>query len=453
MRTRTHVFAAALTVTLLASFVSVTPAQAAPEWAVPKGVNLELSTGAVSAITPGPGGTFFIAGNFTTNDRQNPTNFSIGRWDGRTLQPIANTPSGTAFSLTFDTSTNSLYAGGYFTLGSTAYNIIRWSGSAWTGVADLDFGSASSLIDDDAGTLYVGGTFRQVNGVTGFGNIAALTSNGWSNLGAVFNDTVTSLALDNRNNLYVAGFFTRSNPSDFYFGSVAMLSRGTWSPLGATNGRVLTLAIGPGRVLYGHGNFTEASGSQTAFARMRLGSETDWQPVPAPPQPVTPFGASQMSFTANGALLLAIDGRIYSFAAERWSSIPGVFGGPIRLVVADRNGGLLAGGSFVSVDSIRTPGLAFRSASQPPPAPTGVGASRWSSRSIMVTWNRVTATPRVTGYRAECKNKSDRGGSTTTGLPLAEISVPGKGLYACRVAARNSVGWGPWSAKVQIRLP
>jgi hypothetical protein len=453
MRQITSVVSGGLAVLLAGALVQAAPAQASSAWTIPGGVSLELSVGAVADIVDGPGNTKYVTGNFTTDDRSNPRQFSIGVWSGKQLKPMPGNLTGTAFALTYDTSTATLYAGGYFTIDGTSYEVVKWDGTAWSGLARLDFGLVNALADDDNGTLYVGGTFRSVNGATGYGNFAAYTSLGWSNGGAIFDDAVTSMVTDSRGRVYAGGFFTRWRPGDSTFGSVAVRDGGTWSVRSATNGRVTNLAIGPGGTLYGSGTFTEAAGEAAVLVSMRVNTEYEWRPVPAPvATQQSGMAFSTMAFTTSGNLVAGLDGRVYSLSGSTWTQIPGTFGGPIRIVSTDAGGGLLVGGSFVSIDGTPTPGLAYRSGKQAPPAPSVVDARVLSGRIITVTWSAVTSDPPVRTYRVECKAKAGPTARKQTTVRFAEITLPRAGTYACRVSARNSTGWGAWSAASTVRV-
>jgi hypothetical protein len=436
---------------LLVPFLIAEPAQAAATWSVPPGVNVELSTGVVGAMTPGGNGEVFVTGNFVSSDRANPTAFTIGEWRNGRLSPVGNSPSGAVSALAWDAKNGLLYAGGSIIIGSTIYGVAKWDGTAWTGVADMEFGLVNALAVDSIGTLYVGGTFTKVNGQTGFSNFARYSTLGWSALGTAFDDAVTSIAVDRPGNVYVAGYFSRWQLNRSTFGSVAIWDGDAWSVSGATNGRVLTVAVGAGNVLYGHGTFTEASGVNTRLAMMEP-SQTEWDAVTPPPAQVTSAGASQMSFARDGALLIGIDGRVYTLKASRWTTIPGVFGGPIRAVVSDAKGDLLVGGAFTSIDRVRTPGLAVRSNAKRPGAPRTVSADDLGRR-ILVQWSAVSSTPEVTRYEAECRKGSQRDAQKLiVQSRAATFDVSSRGTYRCRVRAENAVGWSPWSRTVTVSV-
>ena len=436
---------------LLIPFLVASPAEAAATWSVPPGVNVELSTGAVGAMTPGGNGEIFVAGNFVTSDTASPTAFTVGEWRGGKLSPVGDLPLGAIGALAWDAKNGLLYAGGSIIMGSSVYGVVKWDGTAWTGVADMEFGLVNALAVDSVGTLYVGGSFTKVNGQTGFSNFARYSTTGWSALGTAFDDAVTSIAVDRPGNVYVAGYFSRWQLNQSTFGSVAIWDGDSWRVSGATDSRVLTVAIGPGNVLYGHGNFTEASGFDTRLAMMEP-SQTEWDAVTPPPVEITSSGASQMSFARDGALLIGIDGRVYSLKGGRWTTIPGVFGGPIRTVVSDSKGDLLVGGAFTSIDRVRTPGLAIRSNGKRPGVPRTVTAEDLGRR-ILVQWSAVTSTPEVTRYEAECRKGSPRDAQKLSVQTRAAIfDVRAKGKYRCRVRAENAVGWSPWSRTVTVNI-
>ena len=436
---------------LLVPFLVASPAEAAATWSVPKGVNVELSAGAVGAMTSGGNGEVFVAGNFVTSNSANPTSFTIGELRSGTLSPVGDSPTGAVSALAWDSKNGVLYAGGTLIMGSSAYGVVKWDGTAWSGVADTDFGLVNALAVDSVGTLYVGGNFTKVNGQTGFSNFARYSATGWSALGTAFDDAVTSIAVDRRDHVYVGGYFTRWAPNQGTFGSVAIWDRDAWSVSGATDGRVLTVAVGPGNVLYGHGTFTEASGVETRLAMLEP-SQTEWDEVTPPPAEVTSSGASQMSFARDGALLMGIDGRVYSLKGSRWTTIPGVFGGPIRAVLSDAKGDLIVGGAFTSIDRVRTPGLAIRSDGKRPKAPQTVTAEDLGRR-ILVQWSAVTSTPEVSRYEAECRKGPPRDAQKLIVQGrAATFDVPGSGKYRCRVRAENAVGWSPWSRTVTVTV-
>lgn len=435
---------------LLVPLLAAPPAQSATTWSVPGGISVELSSGAVSAFAQGAGSTVYVAGSFMTDGRD-PQLFNVSAWNGRKLTPLPFV-QGAISSLAYDRRSQVLYAGGLFTRGSTLYGVMKWDGLTWTPMADLgDYGGVDTMAIAPDGTLYIGGTFIKVDGVPYAGNIARYSpSTGWSSIG-VFNDQVNTLAVDNSGRVYAGGLFTRIS-STTVLGSVAMWDGSAWTALGATNGHFTSLVVGPGNVLYGRGTFTEIDGITAQIVKIRPLVDSTWKPVSTSQLTIPPYAGSRLAVSPRGELMVAVDGRIHVLSSGRWKAVPGVFEGPVSVLHMDSSGGLLAGGAFVSVDRKRIPGLAYRSGQTAPPAPRTVTAEAMS-REILVQWSAVNSTPRVTRYEAECTRTG--GGATVkravTGR-FAPLEVDRAGTYRCRVRAQNSVGWGPWSAAVEVRV-
>lgn len=436
---------------LLVPLLVAPPAQSASGWSSPQGVSVELSSGAVSAFAQGAGSTVYVAGSFMTDGRD-PQLFNIGAWNGRKMTRLPYLADGATAALAYDKRSGVLYAGGSYFRDSKLYGVMKWDGSTWTGFADLgSYGGVDTMAIAPDGTLYIGGAFSQVNGVPYAGNIARYSpATGWSSIG-VFNDHVNTLAVDNSGRVYAGGLFTRIS-STTVLGSVAMWDGSTWTALGASNGHFTTLVVGPGNVLYGRGTFTEIDGITAQIVKIRPLVDSMWKPVSTSQLTIPPYAGSRLAVSPRGELMVAVDGRIHRLTSGRWKEVPGLFEGPVSVLHMDSSGGLLAGGAFVSVDRKRIPGLAYRSGQTAPPAPGTVTAEAMS-REILVQWSAVNTTPRVTRYEAECTRTG--GGATVkravTGR-FAPLAVDRAGTYRCRVRAQNSVGWGSWSAAVEVRV-
>jgi hypothetical protein len=438
-------------VSILAAATAVTgsPAQASQGWKAPQGVNIQLSAGTVAAMASGPNGDLFVAGNFTTDNSRNPERFSIGRWDGTRLTPVQGAPEGSAFSLTYDESTRTLFAGGYFTLAGRSVELVAWNGSAWTAVANFDFGMILALADNDQGTIYAGGSFRTINGQPNFTNVAAYSSGTWSRLGLGLNDAVQSFAQDSRGNVYAGGMFTASGSVGI--SGVAQWDGDSWSAVSATNNRATDVAMGPGNVLYASGVFTEAAGAPSRIVSMRLGTDVNWKPIAMPSGEQSSF-ATSLALTPTGDLVAGINGRVFTRKGNSWSALPGRFGGTITDIAYDRLGSVTAGGSFVSVDDIEVPGFAYRQLTPVPTAPTGVRAIA-SGRTINLTWDKPRPTQRVTQQRVRCTG-APKPLTKVVGASIVKTTVNAKspGTYSCSVSAKNASGWGAWSRGVTVRV-
>ena len=119
-------------------------------------------------------------------------------------------------------------------------------------------GEVYSVVCDNSGNVYVGGTFTTA-GVVPAEFIAEWNGSAWSALGTGVNGTVRCLLL-NSGNLYVGGQFNRAGSASA--NDVAVWSGGTWSALGlGMNGEVLSLAADGSGNIYAGGLFTTAGGS------------------------------------------------------------------------------------------------------------------------------------------------------------------------------------------------
>jgi hypothetical protein len=118
-------------------------------------------------------GNVYGAGNFTNWDGIAAADY-IWKYDGSSFSAVGTSPfSADAYpassrSLAIDASGN-LWTGEFFHTGSGTVSVRKWDGSAWTTVLTTDSRAAAAvhaLYFDNDGTLYVGGTFGTIGGVT-----------------------------------------------------------------------------------------------------------------------------------------------------------------------------------------------------------------------------------------------------------------------------------------------
>ncbi len=180
------------------------------------------------------GGTFLTAGGVTANH--------VARWDGEAWSPLGTGMNNSVYALAWYQ--NALYAGGLFTNagGVPVSRIARWDGEEWadvgggvTWVGQTPWVSELKVWDEDgdgpgAASLYVGGHFRTVGGLTVY-SIARWDGEHWHELPNIFHNTlanlaVTAMTLHNDGggtDLYVAYY------SDGGAGSTTYLTRWTGS--------------------------------------------------------------------------------------------------------------------------------------------------------------------------------------------------------------------------------
>lgn len=272
-----------------------------------KTMSTGVAGGIVRTIVPAPDGTIYIGGDFTSAGGVANT-ARIARYN-----PTSNTFSalgtgistGSVWSMAFDAGGANLYVGGTFTGAGGVANtrfIARWNGSSWqamgtgttggTGVTSVALagtlvaiggsfsspgtnlafwntnsgtwisatanGAVYALLYDNAGNLYVGGSFTIVQGVPAtnvarLASTAAVTSMNLGNSG----ETVRTFALGSDGTLYAGGVFTTGDGGT----NIAAWNGSAWHSLGTgTNNQVNDLAFAPDGVLWVAGGFTTAGG-------------------------------------------------------------------------------------------------------------------------------------------------------------------------------------------------
>lgn len=202
----------------------------------------------------------------------------IARWNGTAWQSAGDGMVGqyddpTIYALAvYD---GALYAGGNFNEagGVPAVGLARWDGAAWSSAGDVtrgdygDPGEVFALAADD-NTLYAGGNFDAIGGVTAEA-LASWNGTAWSALGggSVEDDIVPqvrALALQG-DRLYVGGSFSRVAGKTVRNIAVWNRSTQTWAGLGQgmrgeySEGEVRAL-LSLGGDLYAAGDFVFAGG-------------------------------------------------------------------------------------------------------------------------------------------------------------------------------------------------
>lgn len=162
-------------------------------------------------------------GNLFTNLYNENISPCVSKWNGSGWDELGGTNTsnfgtGHINCLNSDSKGN-VYAGGYFVVGDSAFNIFRWTKltNSWTALHT--FGSSSdvnSIVFDTADTLYVAGNFVDS---TDARYVAKYHGNKWSNYGNLkANNTINSICFDVNGNMYAGGMFT--NPDNQYYVAV-----------------------------------------------------------------------------------------------------------------------------------------------------------------------------------------------------------------------------------------
>jgi hypothetical protein len=216
--------------------------------------------------------------------------------------------------------------------------LIRWDGSAWNPVGNLNQTNGSInnrvyALAVDGADLYVGGIFTSVENegvpVTGTSRIAKwdTLTNTWSALGTgISNNEVNTLAVDASHNVYAGGNFTDVNsiPEADYIakwnGSAWSALAGNGSGAGALNNTVRAIALN-GATVYVGGNFTSVKDtSDTAIPNAAYLAQWNGSVWSAIPGTTSPFNNIVQALTYAG-------GNLY--AGGNFSSANGVVGATV----------------------------------------------------------------------------------------------------------------------------
>jgi hypothetical protein len=236
------------------------------------------------------GGDFVTAGGVTVN--------RIARWDGRAWSDLAggvNAEVRGAMAV-FDDGSGAgqcLFVGGDFTTagGTSAHNIARWDGRAWSDVGGGMSGITPSVralcvFDDGLGggpALYAGGGFTSAGDAAAV-RIARWNGKRWSELGLGLSNWVRTLAVHDDGSgrgtrLYAGGDFTTAGGTPAI--RMAQWDGRAWSPLGlgvdATARSIVSFDDGNGVRLYVGGDFTTAGGMPAQ--RIAVWDGKTWSPL------------------------------------------------------------------------------------------------------------------------------------------------------------------------------
>ena len=155
------------------------------------------------------GGDFIAVGNTLAKN--------VAQWDGSTWSALGSGVDSMVLALAVDSS-GALYAGGTFSKagGNSVPEIARWNGNSWAGLGSgtiidnqtLAGPSVLSITVDHNGIVYAAGRFSVIAGVSA-SNIARWDGSSWSAIGdhLRIRGDINALAFDQRGNLYAGGEF------------------------------------------------------------------------------------------------------------------------------------------------------------------------------------------------------------------------------------------------------
>jgi len=278
---------------------------------------------------------------------------------GPFVETLARGPDGT------------IYAGGIFldAGGSGADYIAQWSPQtqAWSVIGSATAGTnwVRALAVGPDGSLYVGGTFLNWNGIANADYIAKWDGSAWSALGTGMNNAVLALAVAPDGTLYAGGNFTTAGGGAANY--VAKWNGAAWSALGTGMAGGLSfvsaLTVAPSGTLYVGGDFTSGNGvsalniaswNGTTFAPLGSGANASVNALTVAPNNLLYAGGG---FTTLGGVSAPYIG-VWNGAG--WAAL-GAGLGPVsgattvRGIAIDPKGIVLAVGSFTQANGITLP--------------------------------------------------------------------------------------------------
>lgn len=401
--------------------------------------------GPVAAMVVDATGGLVVGGAFTEAGGQPAAR--VARFDGASWSAFGSGLVGWVYALTV-AANGDVIAGGeslIFGVPGNHFDVARWNGTSWSAVGFGTSGSVYDLLEDPAG-LIVAGDFLSAQGAANSRFLALWDGAAWTSLGmpAAWSNQLSSLTTLLRaanGDLVVggaSGFFVATvfrfdglgwtNPSatkaQYGFGVVGAM-------LEVPNGDLLVggqLSGDDAVPIEGVVRVTPASGSQPLHNGLPIaGSEGfeaangdlyvggaeqpgystvwrrqagSWAPlgngptttildlVELPNGDVVAAAAAQTMPTLPGALP-----SLSRWNGTAWSSL-GALNGPVRALLVEPNGDLVAGGSFTTIGGVAANGLArwngaAWSAISAPPGPVQALLRLPSGELVVATDNRV----------------------------------------------------------------
>jgi hypothetical protein len=286
-----------------------------------------IDNGIVLAIAVDAGGNVYAGGTFV-NEGGDPKASHLVTWDGTAWRPFCNridALDASAFNgnvTALQIIGNRLYVGGEFSNGAgrpSADGLLACDlgSGASTSILRFDDGpgyAVYALAADSNGTLYAGGPFSDLDGISNADHVAVYAGTGWTGLGQGLQGVVTGIV----RSLTATG-------TDLYVGAdqtdiagipqadhLARWDGTAWSAVGSdtagTNGWLTTAyhinamtTLGQG--LFVTGSFADANGIATAD-NVAYFDGSSWHPLGS-------NGAGDGALNRNGEAIAVMRGRLY----------------------------------------------------------------------------------------------------------------------------------------------
>ncbi|UOQ51951.1 beta strand repeat-containing protein [Hymenobacter cellulosivorans] len=313
------------------------------------GLNSSVSALAVA------GNNLYVGGSFTT--ASGTTASRVAKWDGTNWSTLgtgtAEGVNGSVRALAA-TSTGRVYVGGDYTQagGQAISYLAQWDGSTWsnvgTGVGGTGYRNVQALGLSSTNELYASGYFTQIGGVAA-NNIAKWNGTTWSALGTGLSSPAVRLALSATDELYLVG------PAQAGGQNINGIARwnGTWAELpgaGLGNSNLQGIAVAGQRV-YIAGDFIAAGGRPAN--RVTVWDGSTWaalgEGLNLPVRAVAVSGNTiYASYLFNSP---APAYYIVQWNGTSWVPVGEAFNSFVNVMAVDGNGQLYVGGEFTQIGS------------------------------------------------------------------------------------------------------
>jgi hypothetical protein len=188
------------------------------------------SSGQVYALAFGADGTLYAGGSFALMGGVAST-VTIAKWNGSAWSAMGTGTNGDVTALAAGPD-GSIYAGGAFAAAGGVANtarVAKWTGTAWATLNSVfTDGQINNLKFAPDGTLYAVGDFT-ASGFAGTEYLASWNGSAWTNVGRLGN-SASALMVDSNGLVYIGGAFSVAAGVALPDGAVTYKG-GTWAPI------------------------------------------------------------------------------------------------------------------------------------------------------------------------------------------------------------------------------
>ncbi len=320
------------------------------------------------------GTDIYIGGNFTSVNGDSSIQY-LARWD--TISKTWNQVGGGAINNAVNSLavlSSTLYIGGAFT--SPSNRITTWNGTSFVpiSIGDTFNGSVFVVYPENVNSVFIGGGFTLMNGVTTMRHIARWNGSAWTEPNnGLDNDVYSIIGAGSAGTVYVGGKFqTTGNASktlnriSYYDGSVFQSIGSATDANAGVSSDVNTLVLS-GSTLYMGGKFQ----NNNLPTPTQLNRWAQWD-TSSLTNPISVIGTGTIGFNddvyqiiVNGSILYVVGNfssagsnllnnryiaRYDSSSAQPWSSVSNFFNGPVRSILYDASEGVYwVGGDFTTM--------------------------------------------------------------------------------------------------------